>query len=164
MSVNSLISTATAIESNIAEMGRNVKRTQEQLSKCVIEEEETRSSLTLITDKLSRYVVRMKRLHRELSNELDEEKDVELRSICSPELLNELLKEVDTKKEKAAEEAKKEVRQCIVCYTNGKNTTIIPCSHTFCRQCVVKMINISGGTCAFCRRKIEGMVPVRLTE
>ena len=43
--------------------------------------------------------------------------------------------------------------ECIVCYDN-KNIFKIDCSHTYCFNCIRKIIEINP-QCAYCRRKLD---------
>ena len=52
--------------------------------------------------------------------------------------------------------------ECTICYNEEKDTVLIPCSHTFCRDCVEQMM-AHGGKCAECRGKIRTYCKVRLT-
>ena len=59
-------------------------------------------------------------------------------------------------------DCKKELMECTICYNEEKDTVLIPCSHTFCRDCVQQMM-AHGGKCAVCRGKFKTYCKVRLT-
>jgi hypothetical protein len=56
----------------------------------------------------------------------------------------------------------KEIMECVICYQEEKDTVIMPCSHTFCHNCVTKMFE-HGRKCAVCRGRINNSTKVRFT-
>ncbi len=161
--VDSLRSTSSVICSNIDEIARNVGRMQEQLSQASIDNGQVISKLSFASGKLAGHLLRAREWQRELTNILEEEKDNEVRTICGPDI-DDLLKNINAEKELAVQEAREDIKRCVICVSKEKNVTLIPCSHTFCDECVVKMRAAEGSKCAFCRQRIYGSFPIHLTE
>ncbi|MES9880099.1 MAG: RING-HC finger protein [Sedimenticola sp.] len=136
---------------------------QEQLSQASIDNAQVISKLSFVTGKLAGHLLRAREWQRELTNILEEAKDEEVITICGPDL-EDLLKNINADKELAVREAREDIKRCVICASKEKNVTLIPCSHTFCDDCVDKMRAAEGSKCAFCRQKIFGSFPIHLTE
>jgi len=103
-------------------------------------------------------------------DKLDIEKEIERREQVFMKRHKEILKKNDelhqTKELLAVQTAKidckKELMECTICYSEEKDTVLLPCSHTFCCVCV-DQLQLRGNKCAVCRTNIEMFAKVRLT-
>lgn len=59
-------------------------------------------------------------------------------------------------------EVRNELLECVICLNDTKEYTLVPCGHTFCKDCTRRMK--SANTCFFCRSTINMCVKVRLTD
>ncbi len=60
-------------------------------------------------------------------------------------------------------ESRQQLMECTVCYSQEKNTVLVPCGHTFCKPCVERLFR-GNRKCAMCRLDIMSWNPVLLTD
>jgi len=53
---------------------------------------------------------------------------------------------------KAALKSYKEMMKCKLCETRNKNVLLVKCGHLFCRDCIMKNIQMRERHCPVCRR------------
>jgi predicted O-linked N-acetylglucosamine transferase (SPINDLY family) len=58
------------------------------------------------------------------------------------------------------EELRQELETCVICYTEKKNVVLVPCGHTFCNTCALRM----GERCGFCREMVHDVVRMQFTS
>jgi hypothetical protein len=164
--VDTMISTADVIDSNMSEMWKNIRRMQSKLDEADMEEL-PRTRLRYVTAKVASHMSKATAWLRELSSDLEEEQEKEVQTTQGP-AVDQLIADMEAEKQaaikEAVDQAREDVRKCVICWTNNKAETLIPCSHTFCKDCVEKMVASEGSKCAFCRAKIHTFFPVLLTE
>lgn len=49
-----------------------------------------------------------------------------------------------------------ELTECPICFDRQSNTIIVPCGHTFCKDCVNRLNKVNVHRCPMCRTCIEG--------
>ncbi|XP_053402195.1 uncharacterized protein LOC123548365 [Mercenaria mercenaria] len=75
---------------------------------------------------------------------------------------NEMLVAHQRELSKAKQEARDELLLCIICLSAEKDHTLVPCGHTFCKDCSHK--SKAKGKCFFCMTKVKSCVKMRLTD
>ncbi|XP_045195018.2 uncharacterized protein LOC123550656 [Mercenaria mercenaria] len=75
---------------------------------------------------------------------------------------NEMLVAHQRELSKAKQEARDELLLCIICLSAEKDHTLVPCGHTFCKDCSRK--SKANGKCFFCMAKVNSCVKMRLTD
>ena len=59
-------------------------------------------------------------------------------------------------------EQKDKMLECVICCVEKKEVSLVPCGHTFCSNCVLRMMDRE--QCAFCRTEILMVAKTLLTD
>ncbi len=133
VNTDSLVSATTAMDGSIGDLARDIDRVQQQLKKADAPESQER--IWSLVRRITENTLKTRKWQLELK-ELAAESEREVDTIsCSD--LDDILREFETEKQMAMREAREDVRRCVICVSNDKNATLIPCSHTFCHECVM---------------------------
>jgi hypothetical protein len=52
--------------------------------------------------------------------------------------------------------------ECVICYTNAKDTVVMPCRHLCLCQGCSQIVRLQNNTCPICRSRVDAFLQIKI--